>query len=373
MAKRGPKSADDLNELHKIFEKRANEIIREDGKVRVASDKIWATLKRQYQIKKSGRALHTAGWKWNENLKYQKEKSLDISAESDLFEEELNSSLNELSLDDADYENEEKCDNEPKIAFLIKLTSDNWDSISPVPKNYKRAADESHKKGKRLTLVLKPGTWTSLLAERIAEHPKSIICDWAFKVGKVAATGRHYVSVLGYCVTCGSILIGFLQNEPKKNEDVVFKFVVKDFDHTKHQGEQKKVKVTGSQALSLATSTKAAVVLHRNMSAKSGAMFEASRGRVPSAHAIRNLQYYERKKQKLSSDIFKSLFYLQNSPKYANVIHVIGYSSFYVMYGSPKQFSLYNMYLKRNKNAKLSCDATGGLVRKIGKYDSINN
>lgn len=371
MAKPGPKPADDLGKLHKIFEERANEIIRDDGKVRAPSDKIWATLKRQHQIKKSVAALYTAGWNWNKNL--TKDKSLDISAESDLFEEELDSSLNELSLDDADYENEKKHDNEPKIAFSIKLTWDVWDSISPVPKNYNRAAEQSRKKGKRMRLVLKPGTWTSLFAEKIADHPKSIICNWSFKVGNVTATGRYYVSVLGYCVTCGSTLIGFLQNEPKKNEDVVFKFVVKDFDHTKHQGEQKKVKVTGSQAQSLATSTKAAVVLHRNISAKSGAMFEASRGRVPSAHAIRNLQYRQRQKDKLSSDIFKSLFYLQNSPKYANVIHVIGYSSFYVMYGSPKQFSLYNMYLKRNKKAKLSCDATGGLVRTIGKYYSINN
>lgn len=148
-------------------------------------------------------------------------------------------------------------------------------------------------------------------------------------------------------------------------------FAVLRFDESKHQHNPKRVKVTGAQAQSLAKSSKSAVVLHRELSARGGKMFEASRGRVPDAHAIRSLQYREREKQKLSSDIFKSLFYLQNSPKYANIIHTIGYSPFHVMYGSPNQFRL--LYLKRNKMTKLSCDATGSVVRKISKYYLVNH
>lgn len=359
--------------MHAIFEKRANEILCENRKIRAPSDKIWSTLKRTEEIAKSTKALYNDCLRWNDKRQYRKDSCHEMSGDSDVFEEELNSSLNELSLNDSDYENDEIRDAERTIKFIIKLSSDVWTTIQPVPKTYKRAADQMHKKGKRVFLVLQPGMWTSLLADKIAEHPKKIICDWAFKRAKVTATGNHYISIFAKCVTCESTLVGFLQNEPKENESVNFKFAVKGFDDTKHQHAQKKVKVTGTQAQSLATSTKTAVVLHRKLSAKGGEMFETSRGRVPSAHAIRNLQYRERQKQKLSSDVFKSLFYLQNSPKYANVIHTIGYSPFYAMYGSPKQFSLYNMYLKRNKIPKISCDATGGLVRKIGKYDSIYN
>lgn len=367
MGKRGPKTTDDLSELHKIFEQRTNEVICDSGQVRTPSDQIWCTLKRQHKISKSAKALYTDCWKWNQNRRqYPKDSSLEISDKSDIFEEELNSSLNELSLNESDYENDAKRADEPKIAFSITLSSDIWKTIEPMPKKYDRAADQMHKKGKRVFLVLQPGMWTSLLADKIAEHPKTIICDWAFKRAKVTTNGTHYISIIAKCVTCDSTLIGFLQDKPKENESLVFKFAVKGFDDAKHKNAEKKVKVTGSQARSLATSTKPAVVLHRKLSAKSGEMFEAARGRVPSSHAIRNLQYRERQKNKLSSDVYKSLYYLQNSPKYANIIHTIGYTPFYVFYGSPKQFSLYNMYLKRNKISKVSCDATGGLVRKIG-------
>lgn len=325
-------------------------------------------MKRQYKISKSEKALYNDCWRWNKNRQYRKDSSLDISGDSEIFEEELNSSLNELSLNDSDCENVEKKNDKPKIAFSIKLSSDSWKTIQPVPKEYERTADQMHaKKGKRVYFVLQPGVWTGLLADKIAEHPKTIVCDWAFKRAKVSACGKHYISILAKCVTCDSTLIGSLNDKPKENENVVFKFAVIGFDETKHQQTKKNVKVTGSQAQSLATSTKSAVVLHRKISAKAGGMFETSRGRVPSAHAIRNLKYRERQKNKLSSDVFKSLFYLQNSPQYANTIHSIGYSPFYIIYGSPKQFALYNMYLKRNKMSKVSCDATGGLVRKIGK------
>lgn len=367
MSKTGPKPQDDLSKLHDIFVKRMNEVIRENGQVCVPSDKIWLTLKRQYKISKSAKALYTDCWKWNDNRrKYSKDSSHELSDQSDIFEEELNSSLNELSLNDSDYENEAKTADGPKIAFSITLTSDAWKIIEPVPKNYHRAADQKHKKGTRAYLVLQPGSWTSLLTEKIAQHSKKIICDWAFKRSKVSAKGKHYISILAKCITCDSTLIGFLEKKPKENENVVFKFAINGFDNTKHDNAEKSVKVTGSQARSLATSTKPAVVTHRQLSAKSGEMFETARGRVPSAHAIRNLQYRERKKNQLSSDVFKSLLYLQNAPKYADTIHSIGYSPFYVFYGSPNQFSLYNMYLKKNKISKMSCDATGGLVRKIG-------
>lgn len=371
MAKPGPKTKDNLSDLHDIFNEREDEIIDHDGKLRAPSDRIWSVLKRQHKIAKSEKALYNDCWRWNNCRQYRKEPSCDISGGSDEFFDESFNSLSELSLNDSDYENDEKKDNQQKMAFSITLTSSVWKTIEPVPRKYERAADQMHKKGKRVYLSLQPGAWTSLLADKIAEHTKNIVCDWSFKRARVTEKGRHYIAICAKCVTCRSSLIGFLQNKPEQNENVVFKFAVIGFDETKHEHTQKKVKVTGSKAKSLATSTKSAVVEHRKLSAKAGEMFEAARGRVPSAHAIRNLQYRQRQKNKLSSDVFKALFYLQNAPNYANIIQSIGFSPFYVIYGSPRQFALYNMYLKRNNASKLSCDATGGLARKIGKYNSM--
>lgn len=126
MAKPGPKTFVELSDLHAIFEDRANEILCDDGKIRAPSDRIWSTLKRQKKIAKSEKAIYNDCWRWNNTRQYRKDPCLNISGDSDVFEEELNSSLNELSLNDSDYENDEIRDAEPIIKFLVKLSSDVW-------------------------------------------------------------------------------------------------------------------------------------------------------------------------------------------------------------------------------------------------------
>lgn len=172
--KRGPRTQDNLSDVYNIFIEREEELIGDDGKVRAPSDIIWSIIKRQHKIVKSEKALYTDCWKWNKNRQLSKEVSCEISGGSDEFFDESLNSLSELSLNDSDYENDEKKDNEQKIAFSITLTSSVWKTIEPVPKKYERAADQMHKKGKRVYLALKPGAWTSLLADKIAEHPKKL-------------------------------------------------------------------------------------------------------------------------------------------------------------------------------------------------------
>lgn len=97
-------------------------------------------------------------------------------------------------------------------------------------------------------------------------------------------------------------------------------------------------------------------------------MFQQPKGRTPSANAIRNLQSRNRAKELHSPDIFKSLLCLQASKKYVKTIHMIGMSPFFIIFGSCNQFRLYNMYEKTNPLSKISCDATGSLVRKMGMH-----
>lgn len=166
-----------------------------------------------------------------------------------------------------------------------------WETIQPVPRRYHRNADQTHcvthKSEQRTYLVLKPGAWTSLFAEKIANHSQNIICDFAFNGGHVTKGGKYFVNVTANCIACEAKLIGILREIPAENETVTFEFLIKDFDEIRHDGKSKSVRVTGSQARSLATSQKPPITLHRNLAAKNSQMFQKAKGRVASSNAIR--------------------------------------------------------------------------------------
>lgn len=245
--KTGPKRKFDLDKLYSVFETNIESVFRADGKVVGPTHSIWTTIKRVNKIPSSEKAIYNDAIKWNkERNEESKDSSREISGENDLsYEEELNSSLNELSLNDSEY-TDDGVKGDYDITFFITLQNDVWKTIKPISKNYERAADESHQQGERSYDVLVPGVWTSLLTDKIAEHPKKIICNWSFKHAKVTASGKHYISLLAKCVTCKSTLVGFLQNKPNENENVTFNFGVKNFDDDKHKNAPKKVRVTCS-------------------------------------------------------------------------------------------------------------------------------
>lgn len=242
------------------------------------------------------------------------------------------SSDNEIESSDENIISASKSD----IQFLIKLTHNTWTLIQPIPRSYHRRADKTHKSGVREYLVLKSGFWSNVFVDKIAEHRKNIICNWSFKNSRVSNSGKYYIMINAACINCQAKLFAFLKTIPNENEEVVFTCIVKGFDETRHVEGNKKVKVSGSQVRSLATSSESAIVLHRQLCAKSDEMFQQPKGRTPSANAIRNIQSRNRAKELLSPDIFKSLLYLQASKKYIKTIHMFGMSPFFVIFGSRK-------------------------------------
>lgn len=88
-----------MSDLHKIFESRINEIVLDNGKIQKPTNRIWLTLKRQHEIVKSAGALYNDCWRWNNN----RPKNV-INDQGGSFDSELNSSLNELSLSDSEYD-----------------------------------------------------------------------------------------------------------------------------------------------------------------------------------------------------------------------------------------------------------------------------
>lgn len=358
----GRKPLFDKIKLFKIFDENEEKIKTDNGVVGPTSN-IYVKIQRVYQISMTIQSIYLAATRWNkqkenENLSPQSATESNVNSTQDTSSEEPS----DHSLNDSFWSS----DDENTIKFSITLSAQIWKTIQPSEVNYQNKSTKT-----RTYTVLKQGAWTELLADKIAHSPKNIICDFSFKRAQVTYSGEYFVQVFGKCITCGAVLNGFLENEPEKNEPVKFIFKLKDYNEEKHRNGSKPVKISRTQSQKIANSNKTAIQLHRELASKDGEMFTRMRGRVPSANAIRCIRYRHKQKERLSSDAFQALLLLQSSPTYKNTIHMIGISPFCLIYGSPKQFQLYDMYSKHNKETKISCDATGGLVRKIGLYHKI--
>lgn len=347
----------DRDNLRNIFETHSHQIIvHETNKVRVPSDKIYAKIKADYDVPMTPKAIYTEAQRW------YAEKLNTEQKECESFNESLETHQSESLLSE----------DGGSINFCITLSVDEWSEIEPDEVTYNRN-DITHDTTKRDYLVLKADVWTEMLINKIADHPQNIICDIAFKRSKVTPDGENYAYVFGYCKTCEATLHGYIEEYPEPENSVDFKFNLVSYNENRHRESRNNVKVTGSQAKKLALSKTPAVVLHRELASKSGEMFVQPKGRNPSANAIRNLQSRNRQKNRLSNDVFTSLQLMRYSVRYQNEIHQISMQPFGLIYGSPNQFLLYNMHKKQNPVVKVYCDATGGLVRKIGMLRVINN
>lgn len=214
--------------------------------------------------------------------------------------------------------------------------------------------------------MLKAGLWTNVLIEKIAEHRKNIICTWAFKRGKVYNDGENYITLYANCTTCRAVLIGCVTYKPKQEANVKFSFKVLNFKEEEHKSSHKNVRISGKKAKDLFTSKEYASVLRRNEISSSGAeMFERPKGREVSENAIRCGQNRQRQNKKLSNSPIQSLEYLKESNTYGPMIHWIGTSPFFIMYGSTNQMILHNAYRKHNTYRKLCLDGTASLVHKL--------
>lgn len=109
--------------------------------------------------------------------------------------------------------------------------------------------------------------------------------------------------------------------------------------------------------------------LHRENVKETTEMFGEPKGRQFSANAARCGKYRSNLKNKLSTCPYTALAYMKYSRIYANSILSIAMDPFHVIYGSPNQFALLKAYYQQNKsNTKISCDATGSIVNRLGKF-----
>lgn len=369
----GRKRNVEFDVLKNIFEENKDKIIDERKKVAKPSNSIWKEIYEQVDRKTTQKAIYNDALRWYEKKTGKTDDEHDnLSDESDISIRR--SDTRSVSSDSfGNYSSSEGDEIHDKdIRFSISLSLEVWRTIEPVPFEQKRN-ESTHKTKSRVYLQLTPGLWTNVLIEKISQHRIKNPCTWSFKRAKVLMEGSVYIKISAKCKTCGALLIGKVYDIPKTDDNYVnFKFIVRDFSEEKHSKKRVNVRSGGSRANEIFSSDKKASVLKREIIKTSGAqMFEPDKGRVISENAIRAGQHRKRKMNKLSSNPVHSLELLKRSHAFGPMIRWLGVDPFFVMYGSPNQFLLYNTYTKFNAYAKITCDATGSIVHKLSKWPFI--
>lgn len=359
----GRKRRVSLDTLYKKFDENEEKIVCEN-KVVAPKNPIWDTIYLQVGRKSTPKAIYTDALNW---YKGRKAEIVDESSEENDISD-ISIEMDPAIDSDESYVSDDERAHANDINFTITLSYDVWNTIKPVPTENRRK-DKTHKTNVRIYYTLPPGVWSNILIDRIAQHRIKNPCTWSFKRAKVYQSGKKYISLSAKCTTCDASLIGQVKNEPKDSDaSVKFTFVIREFNEEKHMNNRRNVRIGGSKANEIFSSTRKASVLRRAMIKESGdKMFEPEKGRVISENAIRAGQCRRRQLDKLSTDPVKSLEFMKASNAYGSMIHWLGVDPFFVIYGSSNQFLLFDAYKKHNEYSRVACDATGSIVHKLGK------
>lgn len=389
----GRKISKDTVRIVKILKKRVKHIFV-DNNLLPPSSIVWQTLRDNYKIKKTTKAIYTIATKNKSKiLKKPKSNTVDLlPLSSSLHIAGLNNSIgsdsaSENSNKTAEYSpllsnntddlnsdlngsfdsNSAKSESSnsftdskiPIIRFKTSISRKNWLLILPRPaENTKR---------KRLSLA--SGIWASVLARQIAEKNKSIKCRFKFKYCTVNPNGDWYIVVLGQCSICEAKLTGRVKSEPDNDEGITLQFELSNYDEKIHKSDTnpKKVKLNGEEAKRIYSAKMPASTQNRFLAEENMEMFEFPSARIPSSNAIKQGRYRLNQQERLDNDPLRSLSLMQLS---SNCIEIrsLAINPFYVIYISNEQLQLYHEYKRRCKYTKVSCDATGSIVKKLGNY-----
>lgn len=360
----GRPAAVSRDELHDTFRSFKENIMELDSIVK-PSAKIWTDLHCKFFPTLSAKAIYSAALRWKDFLSQNNDDQESEKCFSDISDISMETNEKESTLNNTTISQSKS----PRINFSVHLSSKVWKTIDPVPVRYHRKEDRYHKGSARTYFVLQPGVWSTLLAERIAEHRKNIICNWSFKKCKVYVSGTFYIVLIAKCVNCSAILRGFVKSKPEESESVKFSFSVTNFNellHEKQNDKEKTVRNVGAKAHKIFTSARPALALHQDLTRENTKLFQKTKGRMLSLNAIRCGKYRKRQAKKLSTCPYTSLSYLQAAHSYPDTIYMTPMNPFFVMYTSPDQIKLFKAYKKKNSYTKMSGDATGDLVHKLG-------
>lgn len=155
-----------------------------------------------------------------------------------------------------------------------------------------------------------------------------------------------------------------------EKEDIKLLCSVNAINPTKHaeQTKPKTVRITHQRASELYSQNVPASKIHRELVSTNVKMFQFPTDRTPNLHAFHAGKHRSKVAEQLDDDPFVSLRILQNSNKYGTTIRSTGMKPFFTIYGSQDQILLFKEYAKRAKYSKVSCDATGSVIKSFGMF-----
>lgn len=356
----------DLQDLHNLFESYRAQIVTPENKIIGKNEKIWNNIKQQCTQKRSTQAIFIAANRWWKAVK--KDDSMSSENNEPNISIETSRELNESFSSNED----NSAARSIETTFSIWIAAKIWLNIRPVECEYKRKPDALHKTGVRKYISLKPGLWTNVIAEKISEKREDLPCSWNFKRNKCYESGNKYVQIDGSCAVCKAVLVAVIAEKPNDDQDVKINVTIIGINERRHKNaiksKNKNMVVRGRFTQGTFPKNTRASTIRREMIRKSARMFKKPTSRILSGNAIRCRLYRERQKEKFSANPFESITYLQESTKHYNTVRRTGWKPFFLFFVSPEQEKLYKVYKKRNiENCKVSCDATGGLVRKLSR------
>lgn len=278
----------------------------------------------------------------------------------------IETSLDESSSEASRYTNDDFASEKWAKKIKVQISGKVWRTIAPVEVDNKRKRKGSHKTGVRKYLTLEPGLWTNIFSNEIAKHD-DIPCSWIFKRNKCYLSGDKFLVFEAKCNTCSATLVGLMKNKPEVDEPANIDIKISGINPELHKNQSKKVKLTSKTVKQISSQNKTATVISRNLLKNSTRMFAEPTTRTVTANSVRCARYRQRMNDKISNCPITALLYLKSSNLFMNCIQRIGFDPFYVSYSTPEQKKLFNEFIRRNKSFKVSCDATGGIVHKIGK------
>lgn len=196
-------------------------------------------------------------------------------------------------------------------------------------------------------------------------------CCFKFKNNLVTPSGNaeNYASFNGICVECKAPINGHVRSEPGKDTDVSIFCRVDDIVPELHTGTKKR-QVRGEKREELGNK-----LIEQRMDAATYRREQAKRikkfgqrepSTLPKAATIREIK--EQQLLKIHGLVFANpvleLVHQAKFGKHAGSIHAVNALKFSCYYWTPEQFQLYVARCKKDPNAVLVIDATGGIVER---------
>lgn len=249
--------------------------------------------------------------------------------------------------------------------FQLILSAEKWLSISPVKKIY----------NDRAYWVLKTG-WTDIIAEKLWQQQK-LDCVLKFKKHNVYSRteARCYVSVKGSCVECAANIECTMYKQPENDTDAIFHCNVGSICSAKHSNKKQR-QLKGKRRIEVADKLiqqrKDAITFRREEAQRLKEFGDKNPPILPSSAVLRKAKEERLLKQHglVFSNPVLNLLNSAKEGKYVGSIISISLFPFYCIYWTPEQLLLYTSRCKKDPEAFLTLDATGGVVKRESSQDS---